>query len=420
MPYTFPRIPCPVDISSVLSCQHAIVDYCNVHSIEINPEARAATLSPFSASDEIDFALDVVRLYASHTLIITPLVWDPHAASLRSMTGVQAPLTGFTDFVVPLRVGRHWVQCDVFVQGQNLFVLFTNSLPNDANPQSIAEAFGRLFAIHESNVTFVASDVNTPEGMCGWSLIKRLFDRYRIPIPAVSKQVIQALSESQFSQVLTLILEHAHAAWADTTDDTCLRKLAFAVRASFLHRILAKPGPAEYMSAGAQDADATMTPALSPTTPVDPLTVHDPWAQAIRQSSKWEDLRLPIGHPFVDSANKPLLQIHCLQASKSRRGVILASKGAIADIMKVQPPAPSIIVMPAADVAVYGPLAARVHGPYEVVLEEQNPATRDWSSTCCLKVTSNSPCPNQRVPSPPHLCRSWFLSSIRAAQTNSC
>ena len=91
----------------------------NVHSIEINPEARAATLSPFSgetprrlidyinrrledfrseptwaASDEIDFALDVVRLYVSHTLIITPLVWDAHTTSFRSITGVQTPLAG--------------------------------------------------------------------------------------------------------------------------------------------------------------------------------------------------------------------------------------------------------------------------------------------------------------------------------------
>ena len=215
----------------------------NVHSIEINPEARAATLSPFSgetprhlidyinrrledfrseptwaASDEIDFALDVVRLYVSHTLIITPLVWDTHTTSFRSITGVETPLAGFTDFVVP--IGRHWVQCDVFAQGQTLFVLFANSLPNDADPQVIAVALGRLFGAHESNVTFVASDTSTPEGMCGWSLIKRLFDRYRIPIPAVAVQMTQALSESQFSQVLALILDHANASWADNTDDT--------------------------------------------------------------------------------------------------------------------------------------------------------------------------------------------------------
>ncbi|CAK8987812.1 unnamed protein product, partial [Durusdinium trenchii] len=283
---------------------------------------------------------------------------------------VQTPLAGFTDFVVPLRVGRHWVQCDVFTQRQTLFVLFTNSLPSDVNPQIIAEAFGQLFAVHESNVTFVASDISTPDGMCGWSLLKRLFDRYRIPIPTVSTQLTHALSESQFSQLLALILDHANPDWADATEDTSLRKLAFSVRVSFLRRILSKPGPAEYMSAGAQDADATMTPAAPTTSPVDPLSIHDPWAQAIRQSSKWEDLKLQVGHPFVDSANKSIPQIHRLQASKSRGGVILASKGAIADIMKSQPPAPSIIVMPAADVAVYGPFATRVHGPYEVVLDD--------------------------------------------------
>lgn len=153
-------------------------------------------------------------------------------------------------------------------------MLFTNSLPSDVNPQTIAEAFGRLFAVHDNNVTFVASDISTPEGMCGWSLIKRLFDRYRIPVPAVSTQLTQALSESQFSQALALILDHGNSDWADNTEDTSLRKLAFSVRASFLHRILSKPGPAEYMSAGAQDADASMPPASPAVGPVDPLSVH--------------------------------------------------------------------------------------------------------------------------------------------------
>ena len=179
----------------------------NVHSIEINPDARAATVSPFSgetprhlldylnrrledfrceptwaASDEIDFALDLLRPYASHTLFINPLVWDTQSAAFRSISGVQVPLTGFTDIVVPLRVGRHWVQCDVFAHGQTLFVLFTNTLPESVDPQHIADAFARLFAVHTSNVTFVSGDVPTPEGMCGWALLGRLFDRYRVPI----------------------------------------------------------------------------------------------------------------------------------------------------------------------------------------------------------------------------------------------
>ena len=323
----------------------------------------------WAASDEIDFALDLLRPYASHTLFINPLVWDTQSAAFRSISGVQVPLTGFTDIVVPLRVGRHWVQCDVFAHGQTLFVLFTNTLPEFVDPQHIADAFARLFAVHTSNVTFVSGDVPTPEGMCGWALLGRLFDRYRVPIPSVSRQMTEALFQSQFSQVMHLILDRANEAWADSTDDSSLRRLAFSVRANFLHRILSKPGPAEYLSAGAQDADANMSPA-PPTTPVDPLTVHDPWAQAVRQSSKWEDLKLQAGHPFVDSSNKSLPQIHRLQASRNRGGVILASKGTIADILKVQPPGPSIIVMPATDVAVYGPLAAKVHGPYEVVLDD--------------------------------------------------
>lgn len=181
----------------------------------------------------------------------------------------------------------------MFAHGQSLFVLFTNTLPDIADPKVIAEAFGRLFAVHASNVTFVTGDVGAPEGRCGWSLLKRVFDRYRIPIPTVSTQLVQAWSESQFSQILELILDCANAAWADNTEDTALRKLAFSVGGSFLRRILSKPGPAEYLCAGAQDADATMSPKVASTGPIDPLSVHDSWAQALRQYPYFAGLRCP-------------------------------------------------------------------------------------------------------------------------------
>lgn len=71
----------------------------------------------------------------------------------------------------------------------------------------------------------------------------------------------QALFQSQFSQIMSLILDRANEAWADSTEDDSLRKLPYSVRANFLHRILSRPGPAEYLSAGAQDADASVSPA---------------------------------------------------------------------------------------------------------------------------------------------------------------
>ena len=101
----------------------------NVHSLAVNPKTRATTMTAFSgetphflfdylnrrledfrceptwaASDEIDHALDVARIYASHTLIVTPLLWDPQSASCKSITGAQTPLVGFTEFIAPLRV----------------------------------------------------------------------------------------------------------------------------------------------------------------------------------------------------------------------------------------------------------------------------------------------------------------------------
>ena len=249
-------------------------------------------------------------------------------------------------------------------------MLFANSLPLGAEPQEIALYFGRIMSIHPANVTYVVHDADTPEGMCGWSLVKRVFDRFRIPIPEVAMPLVDALSKSQFGQTITSILDNANAAWADSTEDVSLRKLAYAVRNTFLHRILHKPGPPDYLSAGTTDAhDVTMQPTAN-VGPVDPLTVNDPWAKAQHQASRWEDLKLPSVHPFVDTAQKPVPQIHRLQASKNRGGVILAPKGSVADVLKTQPPAPSIVVMSAGDSSSYGPLAARIQGPFEVVLED--------------------------------------------------
>ncbi|CAK9035740.1 unnamed protein product [Durusdinium trenchii] len=101
-------------------------------------------------------------------------------------------------------------------------------------------------SIHPANVTYVVHDADTPEGMCGWSLVKRVFDRFRIPIPEVAMPLVDALSKSQFGQTITSILDNANAAWADSTEDVSLRKLAYAVRNTFwpvssvgLHQICA-------------------------------------------------------------------------------------------------------------------------------------------------------------------------------------
>ena len=105
------------------------------------------------------------------------------SATCKSITGAQTPFGWIhRDHVVPLRVHSHWVQCDIFRHGQSLFVLFANALPTGADPRAIAHSFGEIFSIHPANITHVVSDVPTPVGMCGWPLLKRIFDRFRIPI----------------------------------------------------------------------------------------------------------------------------------------------------------------------------------------------------------------------------------------------
>ena len=115
----------------------------NVHSIEINPDARAATMSPFSgetprhlldylnrrledfrceptwaASDEIDFALDVLRPYASHSLfgIRSPLLFVPsqgfkgHSRAVRTLLRLsELDVVGYN--AMSLRTARHFSCC---------------------------------------------------------------------------------------------------------------------------------------------------------------------------------------------------------------------------------------------------------------------------------------------------------------------
>ena len=83
---------------------------------------------------------------------------------------------------------------------------------------------------------------------------------------------------------------------------------------------------------------------------------------------RFEAAIVPIRSSIPQAIRSP--QIHRLQASKSRGGVILVPKSGVADVIKAQPLAPSVTVMPATDVSVYGPLASKIQGPFEIVLED--------------------------------------------------
>lgn len=97
--------------------------------------------------------------------------------------------------------------------------------------------------------------------------------------------------------------------------------------------------------------------------------------------------KTPTVAPVCRLSGNPVPQIHRLQASKSRGGAILVPKSGVADVIKAQPLAPSVAVMPATDVSVYGPLASKIQGPFEVVLED----TKGMSSSSWLSLHARSP-----------------------------
>lgn len=79
---------------------------------------------------------------------------------------------------------------------------------------------------------------------------------------------------------------------------------------------------------------------------------------------------MPSDHPLHDSDGKQLEQTHKLQASARRHGIVLATKGALADLSRITPVGAFAVLIPSVDRMKLGDFAARLKGPHEILLSD--------------------------------------------------
>ena len=371
-----PDAPRPLTLSSA-TMRHVIAD--RIESRFDHMSLHAGWL----ATDEFDHICEIVRIMDPHTLIAPASVWCPVRQTLVFPAKPTPEYRPYEHILWPIIFRNHWLQIEVYKvhHTQSVHLLLTappamhQSLNHIVN--HILEALNVIPAT--APITYFVE--TTPPGMCGYVLVKNIFDRATINIPEFSTQQLLRLTLSEHAHRIAVLQREARRVWDRSGASNDLIRFADFVRSSFLLKVISNDFPPDYFAGGMEDANMSprqSAPAAPPSTKADPVWVNDPWKayKPKQQQSRWEDLILAEDHPFKGPDGKPIEQIHRLQASPWRGGIVLSTKSHLPDLLHLDPTnAVLAVVLPAAEPSSFGAVASRLEGPHEVVLKDETSKT---------------------------------------------
>ena len=331
------------------------------------------------ATDELDFLLEPVRHAKPAIHFAHPVAWHAHTQSFHVYNHYHIDLRPYAHAFIFVLSDNHWHLLEILKVSTHILLFTTFDTPQAELYRHIAQLAG----VHPHNIEVQHWTHNVPNGLCGWDLILQIYIRFQVQTPETDPTQLLALNLTTEAQLVNSIRStmRAHFSHMTTHQECC----DFAQKARVLHllRVLAGNFPMQYNHGGAKDIEnpdgkhknTTQHTQKAQQAVVDPLFVNDPWASARKQArppqTRWEDLTLPNDHPFQNTANKlPLEQLHRLQHTTNRVGIIMSTKQHLADITKVPTPGPLAVVLPSADKAAFGDAAIYVKGPYEVVVND--------------------------------------------------
>ena len=324
-------------------------------------------------TDELDTALQMARLNKPNIYFATPISWhEPtHQLYLFNDNHIDSrPYNHCFHFVIHQ---QHWHLVEV-LRISNRILIFT-TLEDHHLRTPLYEAICTAAGTNITQAHLIHTPQQSPSGLCGWVLLWQLFARLGLDLPTINNAELLTLDLSPFAQKFNACRAALQATFEDHPGLQPCSRLARAIRVKHLNLILTGRVPERYNHAGAnedQDKDKQAKAAKTKQTITDPLFVNDPWAKAQQkpQQTRWEDLQLVTSHPFRDNADKPITQLHRLQHTANRTGVILATKQHLPDISKITTPGPLGVILPGTDKNAFGEAAQHVKGPYELVLED--------------------------------------------------
>ena len=339
------------------------------------------------ASDEFDFLCDFARRTNPETLITSAAIWCPVRRVLIFSQSKSPELRPYGHIIWLIIFQHHWIQFEVYPATQynqvNMLV---------AAPAAIHQLLGGIVTTLITELDVVPSDVSityvnqaTPNGMCGYALTKDMFERIDAGLPHVAPQIERCLQLSPHSGLVARVRQGDQQVWDQSGADEVLKEFARRSRTLFLHRVISNDFPYDYFAAGGEGANSPSAPSVvapakasSPSDKVDSVWVNAPWKPKpkLKAQARWEDLLLHEDHPFLGADGKAVEQIHRLQASPWRGGIVLATKSNLQELIRLDPQGHDLaVVLPAADPSTFGSLAGKLEGPHEVVLRDQASST---------------------------------------------
>lgn len=281
-----------------------------------------------------------------------------------------------------IETDQHWFQAECYKTQHRATLYLTVPSTDFERFQPLIQQLRQTLGYNE--VTFVAHTMQQyhPPGMCGQQLVLNLYNRLSIQLPTLALQQYEELQEGPHSAPIGHITQHSVARWFNTNAPPHLRDFALHARHWFLLTVTRNQFPDTYLAAGAQTASpmevssATGTTSPGPTTThggaIDILMQNDPWLRKGSKptQSKWEDLSLQDPIPFIGADGKPLKQVHRLQVSQSRAGVVLATKTHVAELLRAAGGIDLAILIPTSDGTKPAGLYQEFTGPHEITVDD--------------------------------------------------
>ena len=336
------------------------------------------------ATDEMAFILRLIRAEVSDThiglLVDTGAdevkqVLDNIRIVVRSISSLFE--SGHKRVFIPILIPGHWCAIEASLQIDYSINFVAVGFPQDIVHDVIQFAKICLFAVSNVIHTFMLPLCGF-DGLCGWMIVKRWFKRLDLSLPFEFCQI--ALDQKHIS----LLDSSLPVDLMPSCHITCeLVKFARLIRSAFiLNLVIFEPSAALRQKdppwgRTLQDDDTEMPSPKSKVPqsqvkPEDPWVNFDPWKTgSSTRSCKWEDLKLPTDHPFVDAAGTSIPQVHRHKLNSNVSGVSFVTRSVVADMIKLKPQKPSALIIPASDKTL-GNIQPppKIEGPFEIVVED--------------------------------------------------
>ncbi len=281
------------------------------------------------ATDEFDFICELIRAECPDCCIssIVDARCDLRNCDLDSIRrATRSIASGFEEgknkILTPVLISGHWCALEAFLRIDGSIKFVAVGFPQDLVHQVLHFAKICLFAVSNVVHTFTMPFCGF-DGMCGWMILKRWFKILDLSIP-IEFDLLDL--EPKLIKLLDKFLPVNLAAHCKVTHE--LVQFARSLRRAFIvDLVYCDPAKAFRHPmppwGRAADDDAMNSPKSKPDQSggqEDPWKYFDPWKTGSR-SCKWEDLKLPSDHPFVDATGKSIPQVHRHRLNSNVSGI---------------------------------------------------------------------------------------------------